>query len=812
MTVQAGTTSSPEDEAAPVGPRAPSVRRFRGARAGEAWRSVIFTPHGDGANRRRGGDGLRVAAALLVVVCCWLIVGANSNLEHSLARFFFPSPEGVRWLVTTVWDVGTIGVIAVLALTAVLSRRREMLRDVALGGLSAWGISELLQAIAGRDGGRPPAPHLSSFDLSFPLARISAATAVVIAALPYLSRVFQRTVKILIVVVVVATVVHGAGLPASVLASVAVGWGVAAVIHLAFGSPLGLPSSQEVVILLANLGVAAETLAPSRGQVWGVARFGGLDATGRFDVSVYGRDAVDAQFLHKVYRFFVYRDSGPTLTLTRIQQVEHEAYLTLMAARSGARVPAVIAAGPSGPAKDAVLVTRPPDGTRLTEMEAGSALLSDRALDSLLTQLMALRSASIAHGAISGTTIIIGSDGTAGVADFRGATFDTSGDRSDNDMAAALAALALKVGAERTIAAASRVLPHEVLAQALPRLQSSALDPVSSRDLRGQKPLLADLRSRGAAAAQVDVPKLAETRRISAINLVLVAGSLVGGYALIGVLLNVSKSFGTIRGANWGWVIGAFVLAQLTYPALSFMTIGSTTTPLAFGRVLALEVSNSFVALAIPMGPLAMRVRFFQKQGSDATAAVCSGAVASSVSWVVKGALFAISIPLAGGTLRLGRQGGSGGHSHLVWLVAIVILVAAVVVGGALAVPRVRRVARAKLAPRLADVWSQMKALMTEPRKLVVLALGAALHAFGDHLPLATLIVVLTTASIVGGVSPVPGGMGVVEAGMILGLTSAGLSQTDAVAATFIQRLVTAYLPPIWGWATLVWIRRRDYI
>ena len=85
------------------------------------------------------------------------------------------------------------------------------------------------------------------------------------------------------------------------------------------------------------------------------------------DVSVYGRDASDAQLLAKTARFLFYRDSGPTLALTRRQQVEHEAYLTLMAARAGARVPTVLAAGPAGPAHDALLVTRPPAGDRLVD-------------------------------------------------------------------------------------------------------------------------------------------------------------------------------------------------------------------------------------------------------------------------------------------------------------------------------------------------------------------------------------------------------------------------------------------------------------
>ena len=85
-------------------------------------------------------------------------------------------------------------------------------------------------------------------------------------------------------------------------------------------------------------------------------------------MSVYGRDASDAQLLAKTSRFLLYRDSGPTLTFTRRQQVEHEAYLTLMAARAGVRVSRVLAAGPAGPAKDALLVTRPPAGRLLSTL------------------------------------------------------------------------------------------------------------------------------------------------------------------------------------------------------------------------------------------------------------------------------------------------------------------------------------------------------------------------------------------------------------------------------------------------------------
>jgi glycosyltransferase 2 family protein len=108
-----------------------------------------------------------------------------------------------------------------------------------------------------------------------------------------------------------------------------------------------------------------------------------------------------------------------------------------------------------------------------------------------------------------------------------------------------------------------------------------------------------------------------------------------------------------------------------------------------------------------------------------------------------------------------------------VWIILALVVLVGVVAGVALAVPRLRRLAAAKLRPRLRDIWGNVKQLATCPRKLVLLvggsfamellvamALSVSLRAFDDHLRLPTLIVVITLAGIVGGASPSPGGMG----------------------------------------------------
>ena len=205
--------------------------------------------------------------------------------------------------------------------------------------------------------------------------------------------------------------------------------------------------------------------------------------------------------------------------------------------------------------------------------------------------------------------------------------------------------------------------------------------------------------------------------------------------------------------------------------------------------------------------------------------ALSSGAIMTTSSWIATAALFLCSLPFARGSIDLEATPQSGGNSKLVWIILAVVVLVALVAGLVLAVPRLRRLAAEKALPKVRDIWGNLKLVASSPRKLVLLvggsfgqellvamALSVSLRAFDDHLRLPVLIVVISLAAMIGGIAPVAGGIGVVEAGMILGLTAAGVSEADATAAVFIQRLFSSYLPPIWGWATLVWMRKREYL
>ncbi len=791
---------------------------------GQRLRSLVLGPHGGGTTRRRASDAIRVGAAVALVVIMVLLARANTSVEVHVVELVSPAPTGVRWLITALWIIGSVGVTLVLVLLGLLVPRLTAVRHMALGGVVAALVCILLDIALGSTVGRPPTETLSGFSPTFPVLQLAVATAVALTGLPYLSRAVHHIVVAAVTLAALSAVIGAYGLPLGVLAAIVVGWGSAAACHLAVGAPNGLPSPAEVTAAVLDLGIEVSELESAPRQEWGVAAFVGHDSWGRrLEFTVYGRDAADAQWLRKIWRFAVYRDSGPTLMLNRLQQVEHEAYLTLLAAHAGVSVPDVAAAGRCGPSRDAALVTRLPSARRLDELSGDQ--VGDATVDGLLRAVLVLRAAGISHGGLSPATMLTADDGTPVLRDFRRASSSAPVTRIDRDVAAAVAALAAVVGIERAVASTHRVLDSDTVRTVLTHLQRSVLDPETDRMVRPHKGFLRSLREALAEAGGVEVPKLYEAKRISWPNLLMVVGSLVGLWLIIGVLTEASGSLALIRDADWGWVIAAFVLAQVPVVTGAWALTGAVIGTIPFGRCVALETSNMFTSfVGGDAAVFGVRVRFFQRQGLDVPAAISSGAIAGTASWVVKGALFLVCLPFAAGDFHQPSTSG-GGHEGLLWIVIGVVLLVAAILAAVTLVPRLRRLVTQKARPHLVTIWTDVKAIAVEPRKIgyvlggslgsqiaIALCLGASLHAVGAHATFATLIVVLTLAAMIGGAAPVPGGAGIIEIGLIAGLTSAGVPQDQAVAAVFIERFCTAYLPPVWGWAALVYMRHSDYV
>ena len=95
---------------------------------------------------------------------------------------------------------------------------------------------------------------------------------------------------------------------------------------------------------------------------------------------------------------------------------------------------------------------------------------------------------------------------------------------------------------------------------------------------------------------------------------------------------------------------------------------------------------------------------------------------------------------------------------------------------------------------------------------LFAMGLTICVYAVGGSVRLPEVIFINTMVSLFAGLLPIPGGIGVTEAGLTAGLVATGVPEDTAVAAVLIYRLCTYYLPPIWGWYAMKWLTDRDYL
>jgi uncharacterized membrane protein YbhN (UPF0104 family) len=242
--------------------------------------------------------------------------------------------------------------------------------------------------------------------------------------------------------------------------------------------------------------------------------------------------------------------------------------------------------------------------------------------------------------------------------------------------------------------------------------------------------------------------------------------------------------------------------------------MGSVSLAIPLVPAVLLQMAVSFVNLVAPTGASAaiMNIRFLQKQGVEIGAATSSGVLLGIAGTATQFTLFALTAIVVGQEASLSEVGGVGPHHGERSLILLLVLVTAVVVGIVVAVPVLRRFARHKVWPQVVSAARNIWGILTTPRQLFMiiggsvaaqllysLCLLSCLAAYGASLSVAEIVFVNTSASFLASLVPVPGGIGVMEAAMVSGLTAFGVPPEIATAAVVTHRLFTTYLPPIWG-------------
>ena len=121
-------------------------------RLAERLRAAVLGPHGGGTTRRRASDAFRLGLAIVVVAVSIPVMRANSDAELAIVRALHPPPAAISWLVTTVFWLGSVGVVVLLALVGPLVPRLTAIRHTAIAAVLTWVVCILLSALLGPAG------------------------------------------------------------------------------------------------------------------------------------------------------------------------------------------------------------------------------------------------------------------------------------------------------------------------------------------------------------------------------------------------------------------------------------------------------------------------------------------------------------------------------------------------------------------------------------------------------------------------------------------------------------------------------------
>ncbi|MFE4827615.1 lysylphosphatidylglycerol synthase domain-containing protein [Streptomyces sp. NPDC056672] len=575
-----------------------------------------------------------------------------------------------------------------------------------------------------------------------------------------------------------AMLVAGYTTPFSIALTVLIGWSVAYGTLYAVGSPNVRPTGQTLMAGLRHVGfrpvsaMRAEDASDSaeqgdRGRRYLVS----LEDGPPLDVTVVDREQQAQGFFYRVWRqltlrSFTTRSSIPSLR----QALEQEALLAYAAIAAGANAPKLIATSELGP--DAVMLVYEHLGARSLD-SLPDASITDELVRNAWHQVKSLQSRRIAHRRLTGDALVVDRFGKVILTELRGGEIAAGDLVLRMDTAQLLTTMGLRVGAERSVAAAVEVIGPDAVADCLPLLQPIALSRSTRATLRrlarersqrereavlaasetNKRLKAADIAAedgdRKAVRKSLRAEKQAEKRaiddaldeareedllsqmrrqvllirpqapvepvrleRIKPRTLISFIAGAIAAYFLLTQLTQLD--FNTVvRQAHWGWVAAAAAFSLLSYVAASMSLLGFVPERVPFRKTVAAQVAGSFVKIVAPaaVGGVALNTRFLQRAGVRPGLAVASVG-ASQLFGLGAHILLLLSFGYLTGTEKSASLTPS--RTVIAGLLTVAVLVLVVT-----AIPFLRKFVVTRLRSLFAGVVPRMLDVLQRPMKLI---------------------------------------------------------------------------------------------
>lgn len=537
------------------------------------------------------------------------------------------------------------------------------------------------------------------------------------------------------------------------------------------------------------------------------------DADGRrLDVVVFDGDRQVVGMLTRFWRSLRLRGIDGRAVVSLRQAAERAALLSYAASAAGVSTPRLLGMAES---EDSMLLIQehPAGVTPLADLPAGE--LTDEVLDAVWDELRAAHSSGLAHRALTADAVLVDvRDPDAPRAMLTG--WD-QGDVASSELARRLdishllALLALRVGADRAVASASRDLPDSELTAIGPLLQTIALPRATREESRSHKGVLAELRE--ALLERIPEADVQPERliRFGARTVLMIALTIVAAVVVITTISfpEIAEAF---TSAEPWWAAVAFGLGLVTFIGSALALVAFAPVRLSLWRTTLVQTAAAFVSLVAPagVGPAALNLRMLVRRGVANPLAVASVGLVQVSQFLTTLALLLVLSLLSGSQSALRMPSRT---------VLVVIALIAIAAASTLLIPPVRAWVAARTVPLWRQTWPRLVRMLGQPKRFAVAIIGnlimtigylgafyACLAAFGRELSLIDLALIYLVGNATGALVPSPGGLGPVELALIGGLTTTG--NVPGAIATSVVVLFRALT--FWARIPLGWVAMRN--
>ncbi len=760
---------------------------------------------------------LVITAAITALVAMSIVAERTlSAITADLANLNDRVPDGLLEIVSFTADLAGVALPPIVVIVLMLRGRVRTTVELLCSGILAAAAASLVSTWL-RDGA-PARLH----DVLVPVVDGTDGTpvppypAMLVALVTIVARMdLKRSRQVAIFAIAGSFVVglfRGEVTVGGLLIALGIGAAAGLVVRVVGGQPTMAPSGQRIAETLAESGYTVDALRADKDDEY--RQLTAETPDGPLTVLVLDRDDEGAGTLARLIdRIRTREEVLPHQTVTLREQIDRIALQSLAVARAGIRTPPLRHVLRIDGDSAAIVYDHVP-GSALSDLTAEA--ITDDTLDDLWRQLGELRRSHVAHRRLSGRTIRIDGNHHVWLLAPSGGEVAASDVALRADLAQALAAVAVAVGAERTAETALRVLGPDAVRSAVPLLQPIALAPTTRNIVKGHREMLADLRARltdlvGEATEPVRL------QRFRPLSLLTGVGTVVAVY-LVGTQLSDVSLEQLWRQTDWRWLVFAGGAMVMNYVGMAMGIIGFVPERVPFRRVFETQVALSFLRLMAPttVTNVAMNVRLLMKSGIAGPLATASVA-ANQVGQV------AVTFPLLA---VLAVVSGTSAVAGLPSTTTVVVIVGLLLSAALLAlIPPIRS--------RLSTVWRdfaerglpRLLEVLSDGRKLsmaaggillqsfsLILCFYASLRAVGESVNVAGLAVVQLVGNTLGMAVPTPGGLGAVEAALAAGVSTLGVTTTAAVTGVLVFRIVSFWLPILPGWIFWTQLRKRDLL